>query len=271
VASNHRRAERSDEGSGLIDIAALADVKSETRLAAIDPLNTPAWDGGPVRRRDHRLLIAILGGICLASVGVVGLALWVKVQRAESAGGLERAAGAAPAAREGVEPSASPAPARVPEVVAAVDVPRGDPPPPPAASAAEDQSAREPAPAKADDGAKSGATAVADEKDTARETRREQRQRRRKERASSLPDKPTREQVLRALGPVQTRVKRCARGQRGVVTLDLRINGPRGRVASAEVSGVSGDAKRCVASAARGARFPRFADERFAIRYPIKL
>jgi hypothetical protein len=82
-------------------------------------------------------------------------------------------------------------------------------------------------------------------------------------------DKPSRAQVLAAMGRVQPAVKACFAGNRGTVVVDIRVEGRTGRVASAQASGQTGAVGSCVARAVRKAKFPRFTDDSLSIRYPM--
>jgi hypothetical protein len=55
------------------------------------------------------------------------------------------------------------------------------------------------------------------------------------------------------------------------VTADMKIEGPTGRVMSANISGAPGSAGSCIAGAVRKAHFPPFSQASLAIRYPMKL
>mgnify|MGYP001106507297 CR=1 FL=1 len=87
---------------------------------------------------------------------------------------------------------------------------------------------------------------------------------------SSLPRTPSRDQVLKALRAVQPRVSACAKGKRGVALADIVV-GSSGRVKSVRVSRVKGPTASCIARAVRRAKFPRFADPRFSVKFPFKL
>ncbi len=82
-------------------------------------------------------------------------------------------------------------------------------------------------------------------------------------------DKPSRAQVLAAMGRIQPAVKACFPGSRGTVTVDIKVEGRTGRVASAQASGQTGAVGSCVARAVRRAKFPRFTDDSLSIRYPM--
>jgi hypothetical protein len=89
----------------------------------------------------------------------------------------------------------------------------------------------------------------------------------------SLPETPTRHQVLTTLRSLEGEVRMCAEGADGVVSTRLVVDGDTGRVTSATVSGdFAGTAiGSCAARVVRTARFPRFSRERFEIAFPYSL
>jgi cytoskeletal protein RodZ len=89
--------------------------------------------------------------------------------------------------------------------------------------------------------------------------------------AANLPAAPSRADVLGAMAKVQPAVVRCMSGTHGIVTADMKIEGPTGRVMSANISGAPGSAGSCIASAVRKAHFPPFSQASMAIRYPMKI
>jgi hypothetical protein len=93
--------------------------------------------------------------------------------------------------------------------------------------------------------------------------------RRSERRSASLPDGPSRAQVLAAMARVQPAVRACLPAGHGMATADMTILGRTGRVSSAQVSGQVGRPGSCIARAVRKARFPRFAAESISIRYPM--
>ena len=62
------------------------------------------------------------------------------------------------------------------------------------------------------------------------------------------------------------RLAGCMGGQSGRVSLDIVING-NGSVAGVSVNGASGGARSCIASRARGIRFPAFSAPRMRASY----
>jgi hypothetical protein len=93
--------------------------------------------------------------------------------------------------------------------------------------------------------------------------------RRSERRSASLPDRPSRAQVLAAMARVQPAVKACLPTGHGHVTADMTVLGRTGRVSSAQISGQVGRPGSCIARAVRKARFPKFAAESISIRYPM--
>jgi hypothetical protein len=90
--------------------------------------------------------------------------------------------------------------------------------------------------------------------------------------ASNLPDLPSRDDVVSAMGGVKNAVSACAQGQAGTVAfVNVSVAGATGRVTSAEVTGVTGPAGSCIAKAVRSANFPKFAQKVFKVKYPFKL
>jgi hypothetical protein len=91
--------------------------------------------------------------------------------------------------------------------------------------------------------------------------------------ASSLPEMPSRDAVLRALRGASDEVAACAPGDAGTATVRVVIEGATGRVRSATVSGdlAGTEAGSCVARAVRDVRFERFSRERFEVSFPYRV
>ncbi|MFN9808149.1 MAG: protein kinase domain-containing protein [Deltaproteobacteria bacterium] len=91
---------------------------------------------------------------------------------------------------------------------------------------------------------------------------------------SSHP-RPTRSEVIAAMGAVMPSVRACADGQDGRATtrVNVVVEGATGLVSSAQVEGaLSGTpAGSCVVRAVRGASFPLFSDPTFTFTYPLAL
>lgn len=88
----------------------------------------------------------------------------------------------------------------------------------------------------------------------------------------SLPEKPTKSDVISALKKVTPKVKSCGKGETGVATVSINIAGATGKVTSASV--VSGPFKGkpqagCIVGAVKKARFPKFQQKKFSVSYPF--
>ncbi len=92
--------------------------------------------------------------------------------------------------------------------------------------------------------------------------------------AAELPEAPSRAQLLAGLRGASAAVAGCGLGEPGRVIVDVRINGPTGRIDHVAVTGGREDADPiCVARAIRTASFPRFRDDDFIVRsfpYPVR-
>ena len=82
----------------------------------------------------------------------------------------------------------------------------------------------------------------------------------------------TRAQVNAGLRSVASRVKRCNKGDSGIVVIEVVI-GKNGRVSRALATGAySGTSTgKCFARAVRKAKFPKFSESRITVRYPFRL
>ncbi|MCP4675374.1 MAG: hypothetical protein GY854_07695 [Deltaproteobacteria bacterium] len=90
--------------------------------------------------------------------------------------------------------------------------------------------------------------------------------------SSSGRGKPTRADVMAAMGPVSRQAMSCSKFARGTVQLRVTV-GSNGRVKkSRPVGSFSGtNAGKCVAMVAKGARFSPFGDPSFSFTYPVRL
>ena len=91
---------------------------------------------------------------------------------------------------------------------------------------------------------------------------------------SSLPETPSRDDVLAAMRGVTADVKACAEGQtltESTATVAITVIGATGRVQSVRVTGNQGAVGTCIARAVRGASFPKFAKSQQTINFPFKL
>ena len=90
---------------------------------------------------------------------------------------------------------------------------------------------------------------------------------------SSLPEKPSREQVVSSMNSVRGDVAACGKGGAGgVAIVAVSVAGSSGRVTNAQVvSGATGPAGSCIAQAVRKAQFPKFQSNVFKVNFPFKL
>ncbi len=92
--------------------------------------------------------------------------------------------------------------------------------------------------------------------------------------SADLPETPSRTQVLSALRGVQPAVTACGGGQKGVAMTTVTVEGTTGKVVNAKVASgpfASGPAAACIARAVKGAKFPKFKQNRFEINFPYAL
>ena len=92
--------------------------------------------------------------------------------------------------------------------------------------------------------------------------------------ASSLPERPGRDQVKSAMGLVAARVRACAKGSSGRLLVRIKVLGSTGRISDAAVIDdkfKGTPVASCAARAIRQAKFPRFAKEQISIKYPFDL
>ena len=89
--------------------------------------------------------------------------------------------------------------------------------------------------------------------------------------SSNLPKTPSRNDVISALKGVKGAVAACGKGQSGIATVQVTVAGSTGRVTNAQVSGVTGPPGSCIAKAVRKAKFPKFQQKVFKVKYPFKL
>ena len=86
-----------------------------------------------------------------------------------------------------------------------------------------------------------------------------------------LPDHPSRDQVQAALTAVRPAVAACTNGQHGTARVLVTV-ASSGRVTTAQVQDemwARPPTGSCIARAVRGARFPRFSEDRFRVMYPF--
>lgn len=90
---------------------------------------------------------------------------------------------------------------------------------------------------------------------------------------AALPDAPSRDEVTQAMAVLLPAIRGCAMGQTGLATAGIVVRGD-GRVASVELSGApfEGTASgRCMEGVLRRARFSRFRQPTFRVRFPFAI
>jgi predicted Zn finger-like uncharacterized protein len=91
---------------------------------------------------------------------------------------------------------------------------------------------------------------------------------------SSLPELPSRDDVLGTMHAITPDVKACADGQNlteATTTVAITVTGTTGHVQSVRVTGNQGAVGTCIAKVVRGATFPKFSKPSTTINYPFKL
>lgn len=91
--------------------------------------------------------------------------------------------------------------------------------------------------------------------------------------STALPEAPTREEVTQAMAVLLPAIRGCAMGQTGLATAGIVVRGD-GRVASVELTGApfEGTASgRCMEGVLRRARFSRFKQPTFRVRFPFSI
>lgn len=88
----------------------------------------------------------------------------------------------------------------------------------------------------------------------------------------TLPHTPSRGDVVRAMGAVNSDVRACGRGEHGSVQVRVVFRGVDGQAIEATADGpVSEPVRTCVVGVARTIRVPPFERETFSISYPFRL
>jgi predicted Zn finger-like uncharacterized protein len=87
----------------------------------------------------------------------------------------------------------------------------------------------------------------------------------------NLQPKPTRDQVLEAMNGVKGEVQACAQGATGVAFAEVTVSGATGRVTNAQISGQTGAIGSCIARVVRKAKFPKFKEATFQVKFPYRL
>jgi translation initiation factor IF-2 len=91
--------------------------------------------------------------------------------------------------------------------------------------------------------------------------------------ATAIPPTPSRAEVTQAMTVLLPAIRGCAMGQSGLATAGIVVHSD-GRVASVEIAGApfAGSASgRCMEGVIRRARFPRFSQPSFRIKFPLAI
>lgn len=89
----------------------------------------------------------------------------------------------------------------------------------------------------------------------------------------TLPETPSRSQIVAAMNGVEAAVRACGTGEHGDVTTEVGVAGRTGTVTSVTVTGSFAGTPigSCVARAVRAATFPRFRQANMRLRYPFQI
>lgn len=87
----------------------------------------------------------------------------------------------------------------------------------------------------------------------------------------NLASSPGRNDVIKAMNGVKSAVKACAKGASGTAIANITVKGKTGRVSAAQIDGQTGAVGSCIARAVRKARFPKFKNATFQVKYPFRL
>lgn len=279
---------RPSDGSGLIDIRALAEVVATApsapaadELLAFGGSELASPLGAPVilperARAPSRTPILVGSGVALAAALAAAVVVAIVELRPEPpsapAASIDREARA--------EPPATPRPAAIdaPQAPSAIDPaepppvvapsPRVTPSPPIAAPRPRPVRPRPPAPATEEPAARPRPPAAPIEDDPLARIFDDERPAPVAPPARTLPATPSRADVVGAMRALEAPVRACGDGN---ATVHFRFDSD-GSVASATVDGtLPPEARTCVARAARGARVPAFARDSFSVTYPFRL
>ena len=88
---------------------------------------------------------------------------------------------------------------------------------------------------------------------------------------SALPQRPARGHVSSSFRGVSRAIQACGSGEDGVVSARATVDGASGRVRSVSVSGVSGEAERCMERALMSVRLDPFQQDQLEITFPYRL
>lgn len=91
--------------------------------------------------------------------------------------------------------------------------------------------------------------------------------------SASLPQTPSRDDVLAAMKAVAPRVSACGGGQTGVAMTKVTVAGATGKVTNVDVSGqfAGTPAAACIAREVSKAKFNKFQQATFSVNYPFKI
>lgn len=88
---------------------------------------------------------------------------------------------------------------------------------------------------------------------------------------SPLPQRPARGHVSSSFRGVSRAIQACGNGDDGVVSARATVDGASGRVRSVSLSGVSGEAERCMERALMSVRLDPFQQDQLEITFPYRL
>lgn len=89
---------------------------------------------------------------------------------------------------------------------------------------------------------------------------------------AAMPERPTKKEVMEALGAIKPDVQACGRGRKGLAQVSMLFKGSTGKVVSARIPGgdFEGTAQaKCITDAVLEARVPPFLQETFSVSFPF--
>src|SRR5690606_25688662 len=91
--------------------------------------------------------------------------------------------------------------------------------------------------------------------------------------APALPETPSREEIVRALAPLESRLEACAPTIDSIVTFRIVMRGADGTIAEVALleQVVSAEERACMEAHISHARLPPFSRPELEIRYPYSL
>jgi predicted Zn finger-like uncharacterized protein len=91
---------------------------------------------------------------------------------------------------------------------------------------------------------------------------------------NAMAEAPSRNDVLTSMKKIESEVRACAASEAtpvtGTANVAITVMGSSGKVASAEVSGLTGPVGSCIARVARTATFAPFTREKFSVTFPYR-